>query len=105
MASKKTFINPLTRSSEEDLHIPAPPPPPSTDTSTEPPEGSPLPTQFQSVRKRGDRAFEKVNKRFTGWMERSLEKGLDDLAKIEGVSKTSLLNEAVADLLRKRMRK
>jgi hypothetical protein len=57
------------------------------------------------VRKRGDRAFDKVNTRFTGWMEKSLKKGLHDLADKEGVSKTSLLNEAIADLLRKHMQK
>ncbi len=102
MGNKKTFINPLTRSSEEELNIP-PAPTPST---TPAPTGD-LPTQneYVSLRKRGNKAFEKTHERFTGWMDKQLKKQFVKLAQDKGVSKTSLLNEAIADLLRKHIQK
>jgi hypothetical protein len=99
MANKKTFINPLTRSSENELHIPNP----TQDTSRESKPVSPTPNPFQPMRKRGNQAFEKVHQRFTGWIDKSLIQQFEKLAVEKGVSKTSLLNEAVADLLRKYM--
>ena len=103
MGNKKTFINPLTRSSEEDLNIPPTPAPSVTPVPTT----SDLPPQkeYISLRKRGNKAFEKTHERFTGWMDKQLKKQLVRLAQDEGVSKTSLLNEAIADLLRKYMKK
>jgi hypothetical protein len=101
MASKKTFINPLTRSSEEELNIPKP----SQDTPTENQPSSPTPNQFLPVRKRGNQAFEKTHQRFTGWVNKHLKQQFEKLAEEKGVSKTSLLNEAFADLLRKYMQK
>ncbi len=103
MASKKNFINPLTRSSEEELHIPisSKETPPNTDTQ----QVSPTPKQFQPLRKRGNQAFEKTHQRFTGWIDKNLKQKFEKLAQEEGVSKTSLLNEAIADLLRKHMQK
>jgi hypothetical protein len=96
MENKKKFINPLTRSSEEDLNIP------QTPTLT---SNTPAPNEYPSLRKRGNKAFEKTHERFTGWMDKQLKKQFVNLAQDEGVSKTSLLNEAIADLLRKRMLK
>ena len=103
MANKKTFVNPLTRSSEEDLNIPPTP----TSPVTPAPITSDLPAQneYPSFRNRGNKAFEKTHERFTGWMDKQLKKQLEKLAQDEGVSKTSLLNEAIADLLKKHMQK
>ena len=103
MANKKTFINPLTRSSEGELHLPKP------DSETSPysddPHKTPPVHPFQPVRKRGTQAFEKTYQRFTGWIDKSLKQQFEKLADEQGVSKTSLLNEAIADLLRKYMQK
>jgi hypothetical protein len=102
MGNKKTFINPLTRSSEEDLNIPPTPTPSVTPTPT---SNSPPPNEYISLRKRGNNAFEKTHERFTGWMDKQLKQQFVNLAQDKGVSKTSLLNEAIADLLRKHMQK
>lgn len=102
MENKKKFINPLTRSSEEYLNIPQTPTPSVTPTVT---SITPAPNEYISLRKRGNKAFEKTHERFTGWMDKQLKKQFVNLAHDEGVSKTSLLNEAIADLLRKRMHK
>jgi hypothetical protein len=99
MGSKKTFINPLTRSSEDELNIPKS----SPETTRE--SQSPAPTQFQPLRKRGNQAFEKTHQRFTGWVDKHLKQQLEKLAEEKSVSKTSLINEAFADLLRKYMQK
>ena len=103
MANKKTFINPLTRSSEGELHVPDP----ASKTSSHPddPQRSATVRPFQPVRKRGNQAFEKTHQRFTGWIDKSLKQQFEKLADEHGVSKTSLLNEAIADLLRKYMQK
>ncbi len=102
MANKKTFVNPLTRSSEEDLNIPSTPAPSVTPVPT---NDLPAPNEYVSLRKRGNKAFEKTHERFTGWMDKQLKKQLVRLAQDKGVSKTSLLNEAISDLLRKHMQK
>jgi hypothetical protein len=101
MGSKKTFINPLTRSSEDELHIPKP----SQEATPESQSASPTPNEFQPVRKRGNQAFEKTHQRFTGWVDKHLKQQLEKLAEEKSVSKTSLINEAFADLLRKYMQK
>ncbi len=118
----KKFINPLLRPSET-------PSQPATETSTEasPPmftptetstEGHTLPTTqtpTQAVtytytdlpsaqvvrRKRGSQAFEKTHERFTSWMDKRLKAAFEQLADDEETSKTVLLNEAIADLLKK----
>jgi hypothetical protein len=102
MGNKKTFINPLTRSSEEDLNIP---PTPTSSVTPTPTSSSTTPNEYPSLRKRGNNAFEKTHERFTGWMNKQLKQQFVNLAQDEGVSKTSLLNEAIADLLRKHMQK
>ncbi len=104
--TKKTFINPLTRSSEEDLNVPPTPTPPVMPSVTPTPTNNPpTPDEYLSLRKRGNKAFEKTHERFTGWMDKQLKKQFVNLAQDKGVSKTSLLNEAIADLLRKHMQK
>lgn len=100
MANKKTFVNPLTRSSEEDLNIP-----PTPSVTRTPASNPPILNEFPSLRKRGYKAFEKTHERYTGWMDKQLKKQFVNLAQDKGVSKTSLLNEAIADLLRKYMQK
>jgi hypothetical protein len=102
MENKKKFINPLTRSSEEDLNIPQTQTPSVTPT---PIDDSSAPNECPSLRKRGNKAFEKTHERFTGWMDKQLKKQFEKLAHDEGVSKTSLINEAIADLLKKHMKK
>jgi hypothetical protein len=103
MANKKTFINPLTRSSEKELHLPQP----SEDTAAEktPTPVSPPPSSFVPVRKRGNQAFEKTHTRFTSWVDKGLKQQFEKLAADTGLSKTSLVNEAIADVLRKYMQK
>mgnify|MGYP001104023332 CR=1 FL=1 len=103
MAHTKAFINPLTRSSEGELHVPKP----TSETSPYPddPQRPSTVNPFQPVRKRGSQAFEKTHQRFTGWIDKNLKQQFEKLADEQGVSKTSLLNEAIADLLRKYMEK
>jgi hypothetical protein len=103
MVSKKTFINPLTRSSEEELNIQKHAS--EKPTPTENPQASPTPNPFQPLRKRGNQAFEKTHQRFTGWIDKNVKQQFEKLVEEKGVSKTSLLNEAIADLLRKYMQK
>lgn len=102
MGNKKTFVNPLTRSSEEDLNIQ---PAPTHPVTPAPISDLPAQNEYVSLRNRGNKAFEKTHERFTGWMDKQLKKQLVKLAQDEGVSKTSLLNEAIADLLKKHMLK
>jgi hypothetical protein len=100
MGNKKKFINPLTRSSEEDLNIP-----PTPTHSVTPTPTNDSTNNYPSLRKHGNKAFEKTHERFTGWMDKQLKKQFVNLAQDKGVSKASLLNEAIADLLRKHMQK
>ncbi len=103
--NKKTFINPLTRSSEEYLNILNVLPTPTPSVTPTPTSNLPTPNEYISLRKRGNKAFEKTHERFTGWMDKQLKQQFVNLAQDKGVSKTSLLNEAIADLLRKYMQK
>lgn len=52
-------------------------------------------------RKRGAQAFERTHERITLWIDKRLKQGFEELAYQQELSKTSLLNEAIADLLRK----
>jgi hypothetical protein len=52
-------------------------------------------------RRRGSQAFEKTHERITLWIDKRLKQAFEELAYQQELSKTSLLNEAVADLLRK----
>lgn len=88
---KKPFINPLTRSSEEKLHLP------ELDEKVE--------LNEQESRKQKKEAFESTHQRFTGWVDKELKKKFDALVKERGVSKAALLNEAITLLLHKQERK
>jgi predicted transcriptional regulator len=76
-------VNPLTQRSETL---------PSTDTSTLP---------QAKHRKRGVQAFEKTHERITLWLDSDLKRRFEALADGQGVAKSTLLDEAVSDLLAK----
>jgi hypothetical protein len=77
----------------------------STDTSTEPSTSSSTFTSTSSQqpakRHRGDLAFEKTHERVTLWLDKGLKRRFEALAVREGASKSTLLDEAVRDLLHK----
>lgn len=52
-------------------------------------------------RRRGAQSFEKTHERITVWVDKRLKQAFEELAYTEETSKTALLNEALADLLRK----
>lgn len=52
-------------------------------------------------RRRGAQSFEKTHERITVWVDKRLKQAFEELAYTEETSKTALLNEAIADLLRK----
>jgi hypothetical protein len=100
MAGKKPFINPLTRPSDANLHLPIGPatqasPQPDTDAATD-----------KSKRaKSREVVFEETHQRFTSWVDKKLKKQFDDLAAQRKVSKSALLDEAIMALLHKQERK
>lgn len=52
-------------------------------------------------RRRGAQSFEKTHERITVWVDKRLKQAFEELSYTEETSKTALLNEALADLLRK----
>lgn len=70
-----------------------PSPQPPTFTSTD--------DLVQQPRKRGKQAFEKTHERSTYWVRKDLKRGLERLARREEMAQATLLNEAIADLLKK----
>ncbi len=99
MPKDRKFVNPLTQRSDTL---------PSTDTSTETPtESSTLPATFTSTlpqvvhRKRGAQAFERTHERITLWIDKHLKQQFEALAEEQGAAKTTLLDEAITDLLKK----
>jgi hypothetical protein len=58
-------------------------------------------TTTKARRKRGDQAFERTHVRFTVWVDKSLKQSFEDIASQRDKPKTTLLNEAIADLVRK----
>ncbi len=58
---------------------------------------APLPSR----RRRGAQSFEKTHERITLWIDKRLKQAFEELAYEQDISKTALLNEAVADLLNK----
>lgn len=52
-------------------------------------------------RKRGAQAFENTHERITLWIDKRLKQAFEDLAFEHELPKTALLNEAIADLLKK----
>ncbi len=100
MAGKKPFINPLTRSSDVELHVPIEP---DTQASTHADNAA---TTSKSKRTKGrEEVFEETHQRFTSWVDRKLKKQFDDLAAQKKVSKSALLDEAIMALLHKQERK
>jgi len=58
-------------------------------------------TTKKARRKRGEQAFEKTHIRFTVWVDKNLKQSFEDIASKRDKTKTTLLNEAIADLVRK----
>jgi hypothetical protein len=100
MAGKKPFINPLTRSSDAELHVPI-----ATDTPTSTSPDIAATTSNPKRAKSREVVFEATHQRFTAWVDKKLKQQFDDLADQEKVSKTALLDEAMRGLLHKRERK
>lgn len=115
----RKFVNPLTQPSTpthtdtEPLPETKTPTLPETasstnttaETSTQPSTSSQSDTStFTSTyepRKRGKQAFEHTHKRITLWIDKKLEKRFDGLSRRNEVAKSTLLNEAIRDLLDK----
>jgi hypothetical protein len=98
---RRKFVNPLTQPT-------IPPADASTETSMLPStDAQTLPNTYTSTlppvqhRKRGAQAFEKTHERVTYWMDKRLKQAFENLADEQGAAKTTLLNEAIADLLKK----
>ncbi len=70
---------------------------PSTETHT----FTSTSTQPAARRKRGKDAFEKTHERITLWLDKGLKQRFETLADEEGIAKSALLDEAIADLLNK----
>ena len=98
MPRDRKFVNPLTQ--------------PTTNTSTETETETPtlpatLPSTFTSTlppvqhRKRGSQAFEKTHERITLWLDKGLKQRFEALADEQGKAKSTLLDEAITDLLSK----
>ena len=100
MAGKKPFINPLTRSSDAELHVPIVP---DTQASTQPDTAAAINKSKRA--KSREEVFEETHQRFTSWVDKKLKKQFDDLAAERKVSKSALLDEAIMVLLHKQERK
>lgn len=101
MPKDRKFVNPLTQPSEPSMQsFTNTPTLPSTQTETYTSTITSLPPQAQH-RKRGAQAFEKTHERITLWVDKGLKQRFEALADDQGISKTQLLNEAIADLLKK----
>jgi len=100
MAGKKTFINPLTRSSENELNVHGP----RIGSDVAAIEDMAA-SGRQKTTKGRDKVFEETHQRFTAWVDRELKRQFDDLVVQKKVSKSALLDEAIASLLHKQERK
>ena len=86
-------MNPLTQSTET-----------TTETETLPSTSTVTYTSTSSQakhRKRGKQAFEKTHERITLWIDSGLKQRFESLADEQGVAKSTLLDEAIGDLLAK----
>ena len=105
---KNKFKNPLLQNTEKR----------DTDTSTETststatlpstytPNTPPIaPDPSGTQRNRGKMAFDKTHDRLTVWINKELKEQFEALAREKGIAKTALINEAVADVLRKYMQR
>lgn len=121
----RKFVNPLTQPSTptETQSLPPTKPSPETEmvpdtstptkpamfpptkTSTHPftpasPETSTYTSTYEP-RKRGKQAFERTHERITLWLDKGLKKRFDALSRRNEVAKSTLLDEAIKDLLEK----
>lgn len=89
-SDKRKFVNPLTQPSTS----------PATNTETFPATftSTPLPV---ARRKRGAQAFERTHERITLWLDKSLKERFESLAEEQNAAKSTLLDEAISDLLKK----
>lgn len=102
MQKSKKFINPLTKpttdSVEADTFTET-----STDTFTETSTYTYTNTETYNenngIKKK--QKFEEKNERLTVWVSKPLKLAFEKLSKEEAVSKNALINEAIADLLKK----
>ena len=93
MPKDRKFVNPLSQSTET-----------TTETETLPSTSTVTYTSTSSQakhRKRGKQAFEKTHERITLWIDSGLKQRFESLADEQGVAKSTLLDEAVRDLLAK----
>ncbi len=93
-STKRKFVNPLTQPSTY----------PTTETSTESetlPSTSTYTLPQAKHRKRGSQAFEKTHERITLWLDSGLKQRFEALAEEQGAAKSTLLDEAISDLLAK----
>jgi len=93
--AKKPFVNPLTRSSEDNLNLPAQP---------ESKRGEPVLAPREEAKEK-KKAFEDTHQRFTAWVDKDLKRQFDDLAAKKGMTKSALLDEAITALLHRQERK
>lgn len=100
--AKKQFVNPLTRSSETELHIPL-----ATGKQDETPydNNATAATNGSKQGKERGKIFEATHERFTSWVNKDLKKQFDELLNKRGITKTALLDEAMVALLHKYNRK
>ena len=89
-SDKRKFVNPLTQPSTC----------PATNTETFPATftSTPLPV---ARRKRGAQAFERTHERITLWLDKALKERFESLAEEQNAAKSTLLDEAISDLLKK----
>ncbi|GHO46446.1 hypothetical protein [Ktedonospora formicarum] len=64
-------------------------------------DGTTFSAQGAVRRRRGAQTFERTHERITLWIDKRLKQAFDELANDRELPKTALLNEAIADLLRK----
>lgn len=96
---KRDFKNPLTQSTETKPSTEA-----STETETLPSTSTITYTSMlpeMKHRKRGKQAFEKTHERITLWIDSGLKQRFEALADDQGIAKSTLLDEAITDLLKK----
>ena len=89
-SDKRKFVNPLTQPSTS----------PSTNTETFPATFTSTPSSV-ARRKRGAQAFERTHERITLWLDKGLKERFESLAEEQNAAKSTLLDEAISDLLKK----
>ena len=101
---KTKFRNPLLQNTEKTSTETSTSTATLTSTST-PKMPSPFVDPGASQRNRGKLAFDKTHARLTVWINKELKEQLEAMTREMGIPKTALINEAVADQLRKYMQR